>query len=171
MLFLFEMFEKRLHHIPNHHSDLKYLSWSLVIYRLEVIVMCLLWVLIGSSGYLSWFWLAILIHLVLVYDTQFRIVHSKSNFLSFIKPVGRFDEYPQLLRVSKQDQPFSLNTKKVKQRTLKFARNKVKLLKGVEGADGKRMTYFSRVPLIKQTCPALLWTRDYRSMAKPISFF
>ena len=60
------------------------------------------------------------------------------------------------LRVSKQDQPFSLNTKKVKQRTLKFARNKIKLLKGVEGADGKRMTHFSRVPLIKQNSPALL---------------
>ena len=92
--FSFWMSEKRLHHILNHHSHLRYLSWSLVIYRLEVIVMCLLWVLIGSSGYLSWFWLTILIHLVLVYDTQFRIVHSKSNFLSFIKPVGRFDEYP-----------------------------------------------------------------------------
>ena len=43
---------------------------------------------------------------------------------------------------------------------MKFARNKIKLLKGVEGADGKRMTYFSRVPLIKQNSPALLWTRD-----------
>ena len=45
MFFHFEMCEKRLHHIFNHHSDLKYLSWSLVIYRLEVIVMSSYWLL------------------------------------------------------------------------------------------------------------------------------
>ena len=121
MFFHFEMCEKRLHHIFNHRSDLKYLSWSLVIYRLEVIVMYFLWVLIGSSGYLSWFWLAVL-------KLGFGSWHSIQN-LSFQKQLS-FTYWPRsflwisLTSKDKQARPnvLSHNRKKVKQRDFEICK-------------------------------------------------
>ena len=120
--------------------------------------------------FMSSYWLLGIFILVLIgrFDKLgFGSWHSIQN-LSFQKQLS-FTYWPSrsflwisLTSKDKQARPtvLSHNRKKLNKETSKFARNKVKLLKRMKGGDGKRMTYFSRVPSIKQASSPLLWTRD-----------
>ena len=120
--------------------------------------------------FMSSYWLLGIFILVLIgrFDKLgFGSWHSIQN-LSFQKQLS-FTYWPSrsflwisLTSKDKQARPtvLSHNRKKLNKETSKFARNKAKLLKRMKGGDGKRMTYFSRVPSIKQASSPLLWTRD-----------